>query len=61
MLSVIFLLIKTLGNLVSLYSHSLFFLSASLFSFSSWYFNVILIQTYCILYQSRHKKLFPCK
>jgi hypothetical protein len=28
-------LIKTLGNLVSLYSHSLFFLSASFFSFSS--------------------------
>jgi len=57
MLTVIFLLIKTLGNLVSLYSHSLF-LSASFFSFSSWYFDVILIQTYCILYQSRHKELF---
>lgn len=57
MLTAIFLLIKTVGNLVSLYSHSLFFLSASFLSFSSWYFDVILIQSYCILYQSRHKKI----
>jgi hypothetical protein len=56
MLSVIFLFIKTLANLVSFYSHSLFFLPANFFSFSSWYFNVTLIQSYCILRQTTNKK-----